>query len=79
MKKFISDVKTVGIDIWHGFVWCVEVVFALGELLGKFVVRVIKKVEAAGEWLGSYRPEPKTTVLRGSKLRKAIENCVGEG
>lgn len=33
MKKFIKDIVEVGKDIWAGFVWCVEVVDAIGEML----------------------------------------------
>ena len=33
MKKFIKDLVEVGKDIWLGFVWLVDFVYELGEML----------------------------------------------
>lgn len=33
MKKFVKDLAEVAKDIWYAFVWCVEAVDAIGEML----------------------------------------------
>lgn len=33
MKKFVKDLAEVAKDIWYAFVWCVEAVDAIGEIL----------------------------------------------
>lgn len=64
MKKFILDVAEIGKDLWLGFVWLVQLVCILQEIIASKFSKFIL-----------HRHAKKT--LRATK--EVINNCVAEG
>lgn len=60
MKKFLKDLAEVGKDIWYGFVYIVDFVYELGEILASKVSKNKEVVIA--------KTMPAT--------RRVIENCI---